>query len=62
MSAKRTIGRREFLQAAAVLPALASNVAVAAALGKTADEIPTRRFGKTGLELPILGFGGAGLP
>lgn len=57
VNAKRNIVRRDFIKAAAVIPALAL-----AAPEQTAAEIPTRVLGKTGLKLPILGYGGAALP
>lgn len=57
MNAKRNIVRRDFIKAAAALPALAL-----AAPEQRTGEIPMRTLGKTGLKLPILGYGGAALP
>jgi predicted aldo/keto reductase-like oxidoreductase len=62
MNKKRTIGRREFITAGAILPVLPCDVTLAASPKKSAEEIPTRTLGKTGLKLPILGYGGAALP
>jgi len=57
MKTERTFGRREFLKAAAIAPALAF-----AAPKQPASQISMRTLGKTGLKLPILGYGGAALP
>lgn len=62
MNIRQTIGRREFLKAAAVLPMLACDLTLAAAAEQSPGEIPTRALGKTGLKLPMLGYGGAALP
>ena len=69
MKAKKTLGRREFLNQAtqaaatvAICEGLTPVVVRAETPGKSGSAIPTRTLGKTGLKPPILGYGGAALP